>query len=154
MQSSKLINLLKTFSKDEMNRFEEFVSSPYFNKNSNTLKLLMYIEKYSGNYESIKLNRDEAYSKIFPGKSYNNKVMKNLMGELLKLGWNFLAQYGYEKNKDAKYHYLLKELLNRNQYLTFADKVKSAGTLLNKPGIGEGYFYNSLLLDDLKHSLT
>lgn len=142
MQSSKLINLLKTFSKDEMKKFEEFVSSPYFNKNSNTLKLLRYIEKYSGNYESIKLKREEAYSKIFPGKSFNNKIMKNLMGELLKHGWKFLEQYGYEKNADAKYNNLLKELLRRNQYLTFANKFKEAEALLIKSGIGEEYFYN------------
>lgn len=151
MQSSKLVNLLKTFSEEELKKFDEFVSSPYFNKNSNILKLLGYIKKYSDNYESVKLEKEEAYAKIFPGRKYNDKVMKNLMSELLRLGERFLEQTRYEKNKAGRYNYLLEELLYRKLYSIFCSKIKEAEELSDDFKKDEVYFYNNLNLSSLKH---
>jgi len=151
MQSGKLISLLKTFNKDELKGFGEFVSSPYFNKNSNILKLLEYIKKYSANYESSHLEKGTAYSKIFNGRKYNDKVMKNLMTETLRLGERFLEQTRYEKNKAGRYNYLLEELLDRKLYPAFKSKVKNASEYCQDLKKDEVYFYNNVNLYSIKH---
>lgn len=152
MRASKLINLFTTFSKEEIKKFDEFVSSPYFNKNTNLLKLFRYIKKYSGNYESVKLEKEEAYSEIFPDRKYNDKVMKNLMSGLLGLGERFLGQTNYEKQSNDGYAYLLGELLQRKLYKNFSRNLFLAEDSLNKSGISEENYYNILNINEFKHS--
>lgn len=152
MQSSKLIDLIKTFSREEIKKFDEFVSSPYFNKNSNILKLFRYIIKYSGNYDTVKLEKEEAYSRILPGRKYNDKVMKNLMSELLKLGERFLGQTNYEEQKNDGYAYLLGELLQRRLHKSFIRNLLLAEGSLNRSSISEENYYNTLNIYELKHS--
>lgn len=152
MQKSKFIRLLKSLSKEELKRFEEFVSSPYYNKNSNLVKLMKYISRYSPDYDNIKLERERVYSEIIHGKKFNIKVMKNLMSGLLNLLLKFLELSNYEKNTGSKYFYLLDELLKRNQYSVFSRNVKKAESVLSGSLISEDYFYNNLRLCDLKFS--
>lgn len=154
MQDSKLISLLKTFTKDELRSFDDFVSSPYFNKNSNALKLLRHVSKYSDDYNNEKLSKPNAYKALFPGKNYNIKIMKNLMTELLRLAERFLVQLKCDKNELEKYNYLLEELLNRMQYSMIPMKIKSAEQLSAMLKKDENYFYNNLNLYSLKHTYS
>ena len=151
MQNSKLIGLLKSLDKIEIKRFVEFVSSPYFNKNSNVIKLAKYIVSCSGNYSSEKLDKETVYSKIFPGKRYNEKIMKNLMTSLMKSGERFLELNRYERNDAGRYNNLLEELLFRKQYSAFSSKIKEAESLSRTQKKDELYFYNNLNLFSIKH---
>ena len=47
MLKSSLLEILRTFSKQELIKFEDFVRSPYFNKKENFVKLFLEIKKYS-----------------------------------------------------------------------------------------------------------
>ncbi len=152
MQKSKLIYLLKTFSKEELKKFDEFVCSPYFNKNSNAGKMFKYITKYSQKYESEKLYKENVYLALFPGKAYNIKIMKNLMTALLHLAERFLEQYRYEKNELGRYNCLLEEMLIRGQYKIFSNKIKEAEKLNSVLKRDEYYFYHNLNLYSLKQS--
>ncbi len=152
MHNSKLISVLKTFSEREKKKFDEFVCSPYFNKNSNATKLYRYLLKYSPDYSSEKLEKEAVYAGIFPGRSYNLKIMKNLMTELLRLAERFMEQSRYEKNDLGRHNYLLEELLNRKQYTLFSGKLKSAEELSSVLKKDENYFYNNMNLFSLKNS--
>lgn len=44
MIKSTLLELLKTFNKEELKRFEDFLRSPYYNNNSNVIKLFNVIK--------------------------------------------------------------------------------------------------------------
>jgi hypothetical protein len=152
MQKSKLISLFRTLSKDELKRFNDFVSSPYFNKNSNVIKLFNYLENYYPRYDSDKLNKEIVYDEIFPRRSYNIKIIKNLMSVFLRLVEEFIEHERYEKNPAGKYNYLLEELLNRKQHIIFRNKMEDAIALSEKLNIDEGLFYNNYMLYSLKHS--
>jgi len=151
MQNSKLIDLLRTLGRDELKKFDDFVASPYFNRNSNAIKLLRFIENYSPKYRGAELEKEYAYSQIFPGKPYNDKIMKNLMSELLNLGEKFLEQINYEMQKNNKYPYLLSELLKRNLFKNFEKNLKQAEESFKSSFVSEENYYNILLVKSLVH---
>lgn len=50
MVNTKLITLLKTLSKSEINKFRDFVSSPFYNKNQTVINLCEEVIKYHPGY--------------------------------------------------------------------------------------------------------
>ena len=46
LHTSNLIKVLSTFSKKELNEFEKFVSSPFFNNQSTLVRLFNEIKNY------------------------------------------------------------------------------------------------------------
>jgi len=76
MENSQLIKLLKTFDTKEIKRFSEFISSPYFNKNKNVIKLYEVVIKAYPDFE--KITRENIFFKLFPGKKYNGNTLRVL----------------------------------------------------------------------------
>lgn len=85
MLKSSLLNILRTFSKEEMARFYDLAASPYFNKKGNVLKLLAEIRKYHPDLTAENLDKERLWHKLFPGKKHNYGIMKNLIHDLNKL---------------------------------------------------------------------
>ncbi len=66
-QDTKLIVFLKTFSKEEINDFEKFISSPYFKKVRDTLPLLKALKKYHPEFDEKKFSEEIVFNKMYPG---------------------------------------------------------------------------------------
>lgn len=99
MLKSSLLEILRTFTKEDLVKFEDFVKSPYYNKNSNVVRLFMAIRKFAPGFIDAKLSKEEVWKKIYPDKKYNYGIMKNLIHELSKLSEEFLKQEFYGENK-------------------------------------------------------
>ncbi len=52
MHRSSLLEILRTLSKQELAKFEDFVKSPYFNKKENVVKLLLDLKSHAPGFES------------------------------------------------------------------------------------------------------
>lgn len=105
------IKILKTFSKDEIQDFKKFLSSPYFNTNQNISKIFDELIKYYPEFNSEKLTKENTYKKIFKDKAYNDSNMRWLMSVLHHHIENFLSQKAFDNDKPAKLRYLAKENL-------------------------------------------
>ena len=81
MHDSRLIQTLKSFSKDEFKQFEKFVASPFFNNGRNYNPFLNELKKHYPSFENRKdsLKPESIYKKIYPGKNFNKQVMWNLV---------------------------------------------------------------------------
>ncbi len=113
MLSSNLIELLGKFTAEEIKEFGEFVSSPFFNKNENVIKLFGYIKKYFPELDSRKLEKEYAYSKIWSKQKYNDGYMRTLMFRLQRLGEEYLSYINYRKIEEKVKVNLLEELNKR-----------------------------------------
>ncbi len=94
MEDMKLIRLLKTFNTSEMRRFQEFVSSPYFNKNQNLILLLAFLKKHHPNYQHSKFNVKNAYKFVFPKTDFKEGAISKLLSKLFKLVVEFFTIEG------------------------------------------------------------
>ncbi len=126
MLKSSLLEILRTFSKQELIKFEDFVRSPYFNKKENVIKLLLVIKKYSPEFTDENLEKEKVWMNIFPGKEYNYGIMKNLIHDLGKLCESFLSEEVYKNNEMQRSLDFLNSISSRNTLNIFINKIESA----------------------------
>ena len=60
--------MLRTCSVRELKRFEEFVLSPFHNKNENVIKLLEAIRKFYPEFEESHLQWEKIFKKVVPNE--------------------------------------------------------------------------------------
>lgn len=114
MHSSSLLQILKTFTPEELKRFDFFVSSPYFSKKSYVTALYKHIKKYAPEFNSPKLEREKVWNVLYPGKDYNYGIFKNLVFDLTKLAESFL-KIEYYLNDELQTGYNFLDILNERE---------------------------------------
>ncbi len=97
MKSSSLIDIIKTFTESDIKRFDDFITSPFFNRKPTVIKLWTEIKKHAPNFDSEALARKNVYEIIVPGKKYNYGTMKNMLFDLNKLAEQFLS-HSFDNN--------------------------------------------------------
>lgn len=125
MFKSKSIQLLKLFTEEELKRFGDFLNSPYFNNNGRVARLFSELKKYHPEYISGGVEKEKLYSKLFPGKKYNEQVMKNLISELFRLAKKFLSVDNYCASSAEVTVGLLNQLAYRNSGNIFIKEAES-----------------------------
>lgn len=150
MIKSKLIQLLRTFSKEEFRNFGKFVRSPYFYKDKAVIKLYDSLKPFYPDYDSEGLTKHLLFEKMFPKKHYSDTQMKYLMSEMLGMGKKFLSYVNYKRDPFKSAICLLKELYSRNTSKIFeTELVKLEGNIKNSQIRNLEYFHNNYDLKKL-----
>lgn len=141
MLKSSLIEAFKSFTPQEMKDFSEFVSSPYFNKNINVIKLFEIIRKNYPEFEEDKIEKEKVYKKIFPGKSYKDSTIRLLMFYLYEIVEKYLAYTRFTHNDTYYAEILLKELHARGLYKEFEKNIEKINEEIEKVEVKDENFY-------------
>ncbi len=152
MNNSKLINVLRTFSKNEMKEFEKLVSSPYFNKGRNYLPFLAEMKKFYPKFEDEKMTQEYIYSKVYPGKKFNKQIVWNAASALLNMAEEFLIIHSLKKNNFASNEALAKEYYIRKLPRYFTKTVDEIENKLDRFGMESDYFLQKMRLAGLRKS--
>ncbi|HMQ70341.1 MAG TPA: hypothetical protein PKA90_15195 [Ignavibacteria bacterium] len=126
MHKSSLLEIIRTFTPKELIKFEDFVSSPYFNKNKNVFCLFAEVKKYAPKFTDENLEKEKVWKKLFPQKVYNYGIMKNLIHDLGKLCESFLNEEIYKTQDFEKMQNLFISLFSRNINNIFENKMAAA----------------------------
>ena len=87
MRQSKLVDLLRTFSTRQLTRLEEYLASPYFNKNEDLLGFFRLLKPFAPGFSS-----DELDKAVFLRKQkMDTRKLAYWMSDLLKLVEGFLT---------------------------------------------------------------
>lgn len=157
MLKSKLIDILKSFSYREINRFSEFLNSPFHNKNKKAVILFNILSQFHPDYNSKKLTKEYIFKLIYSDNKenpeYNDASLRNLFSDLLILSEKFLAYLNFEKRKFQFSEKLLVELAERKLPALFDKNLKSAEDLYIKSSFhDEEDYLNKFVLEELKSS--
>lgn len=125
MLKSTVISILRSFTKEEIIKFDDFLKSPYFNKKSAVPLLFGAIRKHYPELASPELEKEKLWAKLYPGKDYNYGMMKNLIHELTKLAEQFITQEEYRQNEIQEFANLYKAIANRNLKTVLDNKGKN-----------------------------
>jgi len=149
----RLIDLLNSFSLQELERFIEFTNSEYHNKDKKTTVLLNFLVKnviHTSDFNEPL--RNKASSMIFQIKNQstnklNNhpkKLLSRTMSLLTKLAEEFLYidMLKYNRSDRIKTELLLKQLREKNQTLYFYKTIKRQQKKLNNIAIRSTEYYN------------
>ncbi len=141
MHTSNLVESFKTFTTQEIKEFSEFVTSPFFNKNVNVIKLFEIVRKNYPELNSPKLEKETVYKKIFPGKAYKDNTIRLLMFYLYEVVEKYFAYSRFSKNNMTYTENLLKELSERGLYKEFEKNINKITKEIEKIPIKDENFY-------------
>lgn len=113
MQKTKLVEIIQALDDKEVKRFDDYVNSPYFNKNDKVIALLTFVRKYYPNFDHNRFTKENAYKAVFGSRQkYNVQKLRNIMSHLAKLLEAFLVQIDREV-LDINYDELLLTAFDR-----------------------------------------
>ncbi len=154
MNNSKLIQILRTFSKDEWADFEKLVESSFFNKGRNLIPFVKALKKFYPDFSGKKLTKEYLYLTVHKGKTYNDYTMKSSLSRLVTLAEEFLMQMRLNKPDDRKLALLYEFALRRidNRYSSYKKRIESGYTyeLLKNAELKEIEQYHCLLNSSTK----
>lgn len=99
MIESISIKILKSFNQHEINDFNDFLNSPYFNKSGTVIKLWDVINQYAPLYDNPELKKENLFRIVFRKKEYNYGTMKNLIHSFTTLLERYLELKFHEDDK-------------------------------------------------------
>jgi hypothetical protein len=148
MERSKSIDILKSLSEEELKQFKDFLGSPFFNTNRTLLKLFDVLKKYYPGFPPDKITKEKVFKKLYPGKSFNEQVMKNLISDFIKMEKEFLSQL-YFRSSENEMQISTIRMLNRKKLdsLYHSESKKYRQELESIFGVDNDYFYYLFLLE-------
>ena len=140
MEDSKLFEVLRKLSNKEFYLFNDYIQSPFFNKNQILIILYEYLKKLAPDFKNeMYIEKEYIFKYLFNDKTYDELFLNSLFSRLLTLLYHFLAQEQYQKHTNLQELYILRAIRTRkltnkhnkiylkkyaqnaNQYVNFTD---------------------------------
>lgn len=131
MHNSTILEILRTFDENELKVFEEFLSSPYFNKKAAVIKLYKQIKKYAPEFVSPRLKKEKVWEALYKNKQYNYGLFKNYIYDLTKLAEKFIMYESIKKENLHSQFSFLESLYDRQIKDLFESKFNSLEKKIN-----------------------
>lgn len=116
MHNNISIELLKTFSDEDVKCFGEYLNSTLFNKRKELVRLYSVIIKCRPAYDNTVLKREKLFKKLYPKSKYDEQTLRTRMAELSALIRGYFSFTYQQKNVFQQKFSLAKELMSRNKY--------------------------------------
>jgi len=154
----KILDILEKLSPDELKDFSDYLNSPLFNKRKIITELFGLYKKYYPLFNDASFTKEKIFSKLFPKKSYNDTVFRNLNSILLSHAENFLSLKNYLKDPVLKNIHLLSELNTKNIFSLSDKNFREGINQLERSEVRDSEFYlneyNLYLQKDLYNSFV
>jgi hypothetical protein len=148
IEDSKLVILLKTFNKQEIERFEKFINSPFFNTSEQLIALFGILKKDHPGYKN--LSKEQIFTYFYPEEKYKDKKVRDLLSRMLELAHNFLSQLEFDKKENTGNYYVMRQLIERKLERHFKSRYKEAEKKhKEEPVIDEEYLLSEYFLTKL-----
>jgi len=144
MAESELISILKSFSKNELRKLRDFLTSPYFNCNRSIISLYDLLVEAHPTFRAINLYSSEVYQSIYGSANFSHATMRNLVFRLTQLVNRFLTIESLDKNNKLALNLLLEELNRRYLKTSFLKNFKKAEKFLKSGDtlLGSDFLYS------------
>ncbi|HAY34145.1 MAG TPA: hypothetical protein DCY06_08405 [Bacteroidetes bacterium] len=124
MIKSSVIEILRTFSDEELLSFEEFIRTPFHNKNAMLIRFFKILKEYHPKYKGVNFTKENLYLQMTGKSKYKDTYIRNLLSDLHNLAEKFI-QINMIGRDNSLERLLIEELKNRDLYEIAAKKIKS-----------------------------
>lgn len=143
MKNTKLIKVLQTLSKNEIGKFRDFVSSPYFNKNQNVIRVNEAILEHFPGFDTEQLTEENVFKKVFKDEKFDYFKIKNIISDLYQLSELYLQNISQKKKEIENEINLLNELHERKVENAFIKNEKQIRQQLSNVNVKDETYYLS-----------
>lgn len=152
MQNSKLIQILQTFDGKQRRALEDFVASPFFNKQTALVRYYRHLKKLAAQgFPANKLGREDLFRHLFPKQPYDDKQLNYLSSQLLKLVERFIGISRFEQAGILPDYYQLQYCIDHRLEKHYQYGMKAAVKKMEQDHLdSEQYLYQQYLLADLR----
>lgn len=156
MLSKKLISLLETFSKHDLNRFGKYLHSPFFNEKKDLNRFFDIIDKILRTKKSQRapqLDKKAVWKQLYGKQAYEDGRLRRLSSELTKHAYQFLALREYQSDPVREQVLLLRWLRRRHlDDKHFNGAVRKARRLQEKKNLQDAsYHYQQYIIEEADH---
>lgn len=150
MEDKKVFKFLCTFSKRQLNRFEDYVSSPYFNKSEELCFIYEIVKKY------ILSNSSKSFQEYFIKQLPKNKNplsasnLDKYLSRIFQFALDFVAMEQYKEEGFLKQNLLMNHLLRGDELKMFDKIYNRTKSTLNKEKLSYPNLLNRYLLERQK----
>lgn len=147
MKQTHFIKILKELDVKELKRFEEWINSPFFNKNEKLKKLYRVILEYAPNFDHSQFTKETVYKATLGDIPFTATRFNNILSDLLQLLFQYLAHENYQNTSEFEKLCLMNELFKRgltNSMLKVGkrfQKVRQQNPIQNSSTFFDNYLY-------------
>jgi hypothetical protein len=149
MKNSKLVRLLGTFSKSEMNEFEKVVISPFFNRGRNYLPLFKQLKKFHPHFDDDKMTYEYIFGKMYPGKKFSKQIIWNMTSALYNMAEEYLTFAWMKQNKFISAQQIAWGLHDRKLPQLFHKKIDELKDIISHHKLDPPYLQQRIELETL-----
>lgn len=113
MIPNNAIKLISTFSKEEFEKFGEFINTPYHNKNNKIVKLFSLLKEHYPVFDSEDLTKEDLFFNLTGERKYRESYIRNLLSDLGIMAEKFLQIEMISSNFEYE-RMLIEELKERD----------------------------------------
>lgn len=140
------VQIIRTFSEQEFQRFREFAASPYFNKSTKLTLLITELMKYFPDFSKESITAGKLFFSVSGSRAYNDALLRKYMSELKDLAEQFLNTEEALSDRNKRNTNILNRLVNRSSSLPlmrFYAGIRSENKRIEQKGY-EDYLYDHL----------
>lgn len=126
MDKSKIGQLLRTFSKEELRELSKFVAIPLFNQRSEAITLLRILQKPLLTGQSLP-TKERVFQQIFGHQAFDDHRVRMAMSALLQATEKYLATKDFIQDKPA-FNFRLSKILRERDLFSPANSALQSGT--------------------------
>lgn len=155
MENNKLIQMLHSLSKIELNRFLDMVNSDYFNKNGQLRKLAFLLSGTYPKFHMEDISKEVLFQGLWPDLSFDEQKLRYALSDLTKLFEEFVAHQKLQRDPVYRNH-LLSEYFMENGLGKYARAVidKSEKAFMKDKKEDQGHYFRKFLLEVDKYEMV
>ncbi|MEO8665217.1 MAG: hypothetical protein ABI462_06955 [Ignavibacteria bacterium] len=153
VNTNSAIQILKTFTGKELSSFEDFLNTPFHNKNKKVVQLFDLLKKYHPEYSVRNLTMENLFGNLMGKAKFKETYIRNLFSDLTILAEKFL-QYNLITKDPAYERLLIEEMKNRDLYDLAEKKINSFEKKINSNrSKDQDYYQNKNFIYEMKSFL-
>lgn len=125
MENSRLVQLLRSFSPEDLRDFKKFVRSPFFNQRTEVVNLLDWLEKPLKNGQPVP-GKPEAFEAVFGNRNFDDHRIRMSMSFLFQAACQFLATNDFLHDQ-SQFQLRLATQLRERKLSDLARQARQAG---------------------------
>ncbi len=115
LSPSKMARMLAFLTPEEFKSLGLWLQSPWANTNKKLVSLYDILQKYHPDFPANAMDKAQLFKKLYPGKAFDDKWMRNLMAAMCKQVEQFLVHQRLESDDSLSAQLLAKEYLKRHE---------------------------------------
>jgi hypothetical protein len=150
-KEEKVVSLLRSFSKYELNRFRKFLSSPYFNENEELVSWFDALDKQLRQVNGA-LDKEKLWTSVQGKCPFNQTKYRRLCSDLTQLGYRFLSLEWHERDSLSSQEGLLKRVNAGTLGKHYATALRNIRRTLDDGALRDStYFYYKYISEYESH---